>query len=77
MPTFRLTAMVNMPLNKGMKIEKGWTFDVELPFNALPFNSLDSKARVIKALDRAGFEPDLFKNHESFISGSFFSYKKM
>lgn len=57
-----------------MKIEKGQTFIVNLPFGHLPFDSIDSKNRVTKILELQGFD---IKGHENILSGGFFDFKKM
>lgn len=74
MPKFELVAKVNLPLSGGMKIEKGQTFEVNLPFGHLPFDSIDSKKQVTKILDLQGFD---IKGHESFLSGAYFNFKKI
>lgn len=74
MSTFLLTAKVNIPLNGGMKIEKGQTFEVNLPFGKIPFDSIDSKSRVTRILELEGFD---IKGHESILSSGFFDYKKI
>lgn len=57
-----------------MKIEKGQTFIVNLPFGHLPFDSIDSKNRVTKILELQGFD---IKGHESILSGGYFDFKKI
>lgn len=74
MSTFLLTAKVNIPLNGGMKIEKGQVFEVNLPFGKILFDSIDSKSRVTRILELEGFD---IKGHESILSGGFFDYKKI
>ena len=74
MSKFILTAKVNMPLSGGMKIEKGNTFEVNLPFGQLPFTSIDNKARVNHILNLNGFD---LKGHESYLSGAYFDFKKV
>lgn len=74
MSKFILTAKVNMPLNDGMRIDKGQTFEVNLPFGQLPFTSIDNKARVNQILNLQGFD---LKGHESYLSGGYFDYKKV
>jgi hypothetical protein len=74
MSKFILTAKVNMPLNGGMRIDKGQTFEVNLPFGQLPFTSIDNKARVNQILNLQGFD---LKGHESYLSGSYFDFKKI
>lgn len=74
MSTFILTSKVNIPLNGGMKIEKGQTFILNLPFGHLPFDSIDSKNRVTKILELQGFD---IKGHESILSGGYFDFKKI
>ena len=56
MSKFILTAKVNMSLNGGMRIDKGQTFEVNLPFGQLPFTSIDNKARVNHILNLQGFD---------------------
>lgn len=74
MSKFILTAKVNMPLNGGMRIDKGQTFEVNLPFGQLPFTSIDNKARVNYILNLQGFD---LKGHESYLSGGYFDFKKV
>ena len=74
MPKFELTAKMNLPLSGGMKIERGETFEINLPFGRLPFDSIDSKSRVSKILELQGFD---IKGHESYLSGGYFDFKKM
>lgn len=74
MSKFILTAKVNMPLNGGMRIDKGQTFEVNLPFGQLPFTSIDNKARVNHILNLHGFD---LKGHESYLNGAYFDWKKM
>lgn len=74
MSTFLLTAKVNIPLDGGMKIEKGQVFEVNLPFGKIPFDSIDSKSRVTRILELEGFD---IKGHESILSGGFFDFKKV
>ena len=74
MSKFILTAKVNMPFNGGMRIDKGQTFEVNLPFGQLPFTSIDNKARVNQILNLQGFD---LKGHESYLSGGYFDYKKV
>lgn len=74
MSKFILTAKVNMPLNGGMRIEKGQTFEVNLPLCQLPFTSIDNKYRVNKILNQHGFD---LKDHESYLSGGYFDWKKV
>ncbi len=74
MSTFLLTAKVNIPLSGGMKIEKGQTFEVNLPFGKIPFDSIDSKSRVTRILELEGFD---IKGHESILSGGFFDFKRI
>lgn len=74
MSKFILTAKVNMPLNGGMRIDKGQTFEVNLPFGQLPFTSIDNKARVNQILNLQGFD---LKGHESYLSGGYFDFKKV
>ena len=74
MSKFLLTAKLNMPLSSGMKIEKGQTFEVNLPFGQLPFTSIDNKARVNYILNLQGFD---LKGHESYLSGGYFDFKKV
>ncbi|MBM6673870.1 hypothetical protein [Marseilla massiliensis] len=74
MSTFLLTAKMNIPLNSGMRIEKGQVFEVNLPFGHLPFDSIDSKSRVTKILELQGFD---VCGHESILSGGFFDFKKL
>ena len=57
-----------------MKIEKGQTFEVSLPFGKIPFDSIDSKSRVTRILELEGFD---IKGHESILSSGFFDYKKI
>lgn len=64
-----------MPLKGGMKIEKGQTFEVNLPFGvATPFGSIESKAAVQKILGLQNFD---IKGHESYLSGGYFNFKKI
>lgn len=63
-----------MPLNGGMRIDKGQTFEVNLPFGQLPFTSIDNKARVNHILNLQGFD---LKGHESYLSGGYFDFKKV
>ena len=74
MSKFILTAKVNMPLSGGMKIDKGHTIEVNLPFGRLPFDSIDSKSRVAKLLELQGFD---IKGRESYLSGGYFDFKKV
>lgn len=74
MSSFLLTAKVNIPLSNGMKIEKGQIFEVNLPFGKIPFDSIDSKNRIEKVLEREGFD---ITGHESILSGGFFDFKKI
>ena len=74
MSKFILTAKLNLPLSGGMKIEKGQTFEVDIPFGQLPFASIDNKARVNHILNMKGFD---LKGHESYLSGSYFDFKKI
>lgn len=74
MSTFLLTAKMNIPLNSGMRIEKGQVFEANLPFVHLPFDSIDSKSRVTKILELQGFD---VCGHESILNGGFFDFKKL
>lgn len=75
MPTFILTPKCTMNLNKGMKIEKGCLpFIVEIPYNHLPFDSIESKQCVKNALLARGLD---ISGHESFLSKGYFDYKKV
>lgn len=74
MSKFLLTAKLNMPLSSGMKIEKGQTFEVNLPFGQLPFTSIDNKAKVIRILELNGFD---LKGHESYLSAGYFNFRKI
>lgn len=74
MSAFVLTPKVNIPLHGGMRIEKGQSFIVNLPFGRLPFDSIDSKSRVTKILELNGFD---IKGYESILSGGFFDFKKI
>jgi len=75
MATFILTPKCNIPLSKGMKIEKGTLpFIVEIPTNHLPFDSIDSKNRVKACLMARGID---ISGHESILSGAYFDFKKM
>lgn len=75
MSKFILTAKVNMPLNGGMRIDKGQTFEVNLPQGtATPFGSINCKAEVQRILGLHGFD---MKGHESMISGGYFNFKKV
>lgn len=73
MSMFVLTAKVNIPLNGGNKIEKGYTFEVNLPNEKLPFENIGTRAIVEKKLSR-DFD---IKGHESILSGGYFDYKKI
>ena len=55
MSQFQLMAKVNIQLSGGMKIDKGQTFFVNLPFGRLPFDSINSKEAVIKQLELRNF----------------------
>lgn len=74
MSKFILTAKVNMPLNGGMRIDKGQTFEVNLPPGQLPFTSIENKYRVNQILNVHGFD---LKGHESYLSGGYFDWKKV
>lgn len=74
MSKFILTAQVNIPLSGRMKIEKGQTFEVNLPMNRLPFDSIDSRNRVAQIMSLQGFD---IKGHESILSGGYFKFKKI
>lgn len=74
MPKYLLTAKVTLPLNDGMRIEKGMRFEVNVPLAHLPFDSVASKYRVQKQLMVKGFD---FAGHETYLSGGFFDYKKI
>lgn len=74
MSAFVLTPKIRIPLNDGMKIEKGQSFIVNLPFGHLPFDSIDSRSRVTKILQRDGFD---IKGHENILSGAYFDFKKI
>lgn len=74
MSTFILTAKVNIPLNGGMRIEKGQTFEVNLPFGKLPFDSINSKNQVSRIMNLQGFD---LKGRESILSGGYFDFKKI
>lgn len=74
MSKFILTAKVNIPLNGGMRIDKGQTFEVNLPFGKLPFDSINSKGQVSRIMNLQGFD---LKGHESILSGGYFDYKKI
>lgn len=74
MSQFQLTAKVNIPLHGGMRIDKGQTFFVNLPFGRLPFDSINSKVAVIKQLELKGFE---IRGKECILATSFFDFKKL
>lgn len=74
MSVFLLTAKYKIPLNNNMSIEKGQVFEVNLPFGKMPFDSIASKDRVIKALEYRNID---IKGHESYLSGSYFDIKKI
>lgn len=74
MSQFQLTAKVNIPLSGGMRIDKGQTFFVNLPFGRLPFDSINSKEAVIKQLEFRGFE---VRGKESILSTGYFDFKKL
>lgn len=74
MSTFLLTAKMNIPLSSGMRIEKGQVFEVNLPFGKVPFESIECKNCVTRALEQKGFD---ISGHESILSGSSFDYKKI
>lgn len=74
MPHFVLTAKVLMPLNNGMRIEKGQKFEVDIPWAHLPFDSIQCKDLVSTQLRLRGFE---IKGHESYLSGAYFEFKKV
>lgn len=75
MSKFILTAKTNYSFSNGMRIEKGQTFEVNLPFAQLPFTSIKNKELVKQCLAREGFS-DL-KGHESILDGWLFDYKKV
>ena len=74
MPKFELTAKVNIPLNSNMKIEKGQTFEVNIPWAHLPFDSIQSRDCVKKILSLQGID---IKGHESILSKAYFDIKKI
>lgn len=74
MASFLLTAKINIPVDNGMKIPKGQTFVVNLPFTGLPFDSIKSRDAVVKILSLNNYE---VKNHWTCLSGAFFDYKKI
>lgn len=75
MPAFQLTARYNQNLNDGMRIEKGQTFIVNVPWAHLPFDSIQSKDLVKRRLALEGFD---IKGHEySILSSSFFDFKQI
>ena len=74
MSQFQLTAKVNIPLSGEMRIDKGQTFFVNLPFGRLPFDSINSKEAVIKRLELEGFE---VRGKESILSTGYFDFKKL
>lgn len=72
MPTFILTAKLTMPLNGGMRIEKGQQFEVNLPWNHQPFDSIQSRDAVIRRLALEGID---IKGHESCLSKANFDVR--
>lgn len=75
MPKFILTARYNQSFHDGMRIEKGQTFEVNLPFTHLPFDSIQSKECVKKRLAIEGF--DISGHEYSVLSKGFFDYQKV
>ena len=73
MSQFQLMAKVNIQLSGGMKIDKGQTFFVNLPFGRLPFDSINSKEAVIKQLELRNFN---IKVHENILGTNYFEVKK-
>jgi len=74
MPKFILTAKYNQNLADGMRIEKGQTFEVNLPWSHLPFDSIESKSRVKQRLAIEGYD---IKGHESILCSAMFDIKKI
>jgi hypothetical protein len=74
MSQFQLTAKFDISFNGGMKIHKGQTFFVNLPFGRLPFDSINSKEAVTKRLELEGFN---IKGRESILSSGYFDFKKL
>ena len=74
MSKFILTARVHMPLNGGMRIDKGQTFEVNVPFGQNPFSSIENKDRVNRILSLQGFD---LKGHESYLSRGYFDCKQV